>query len=529
MEELLNQGYFTLFVIIALGIMLGNLKIKGFSLDLSAVIFVALLAGHLGFIVPENFQPIGLVFFIFTIGMQAGPGFFDAFRQYGRQLIITGTVLVGSAALLAYGLSAIYGVDKNLAVGIFNGALTSTPGLAAAIDATGSSSSAVGYGLAYPVGVIGVILFIQIAPKLLRINFSKEEQDYNEQIMEEHPEIHNKKFVVENKNIFGKTIGELEIGSMTHTVLSRVKHGKQVFTPTRDTVLHEGDIVKVVGTDEALERAHVLFGKEIQIDLTFGKEYKVNWLLVTNKKVVGKSFRQINFKAYGATVTRIRRSGIDITPGPGNRLRFGDKLLIAAPADDMSNIRKMLGNNEKRLSETNFLPIALGIIIGVLLGQVKFPFFGLFDFKLGITGGVLTAALVLSRLGKTGPIIWSMSGSATMLLRKLGLLLFMASVGTSAGATLADTISNQGVQLIGIGAIITLLPMIITLLIGHYVFRMNHLSLLGVITGSMTSTPGLAAVDTKTSSNAPSVGYATVYPVALVLMILFSQIMVKLL
>ncbi len=529
MEEVLNQGYFALFVIIALGIMLGNLKIKGFSLDLSAVIFVALLAGHLGYIVPQIFQPVGLVFFIFTIGMQAGPGFFDAFRKYGRQLIITGTILVGSAALLAYIFFIIYGVDKALAVGIFNGALTSTPGLAAGIEATGSSDSAVAYGLAYPVGVIGVILFVQFAPRLLRINIRKEEKDFEAQLMEEHPEIHNRKFVVENKNIFGKTIGELGIGSMTHTVLSRVKHDGEVFTPTRETVLHEGDIVKVVGTDEALERAHVLFGKEIDIDLSFGKDYKVNWLLVTNKKVVGKSFREVNFKAYGATVTRIRRSGIDITPGPGNRLRFGDKLLIAAPADDMKGIRKMLGNNEKRLSETNFLPIALGIIIGVLLGQIQFPFFGLFDFKLGITGGVLTAALVLSRLGKTGPIIWSMSGSATMLLRKLGLLLFMASVGTQAGSTLAETIANQGAQLIGIGVVITLLPMIITLLVGHYIFKMNHLSLMGVITGSMTSTPGLAAIDSKTSSNAPSVGYATVYPVALVLMILFSQILVKVL
>lgn len=529
MESLINEGYFVLFVIIALGIMLGNLKIKGFSLDLSAVIFVALLAGHWGFIVPENFQSVGLVFFIFTIGMQAGPGFFDSFRQHGRQLILTGSLLVVITAITAYSLTMIFDIDSSLAVGIFNGALTSTPGLAAAIDATGSSDAAVGYGLAYPVGVIAVILFVQLAPKLLRINIKKEEQDFEAQLLEEHPEIHNKKFVVENKNIFGKTIRELEIGTMTHAVISRVKHHDEIFTPTNETVLEEGDIVKVVGTNEALERAQLLFGKEISIDLTFGRDYKVNWLLVTNKKIVGKSFREINFKAYGANVTRIRRSGIDITPGPHNRLRFGDKLLLAAPSSDMKNIQKMLGNSEKRLSETNFLPIALGIILGILLGQIKIPVFGLFDFKLGITGGVLTAALVLSRLGKTGPLIWSMSGSAIMLIRKLGLLLFMAAVGTQAGATLFETISNQGIQLVGIGALITVIPMFATLLIGHYYFHMNHLSLLGVITGSMTSTPGLAAIDTKTSSNAPSVGYATVYPVALVLMIIFSQLMVKIL
>lgn len=529
METLLNEGYFALFVIIALGIMLGNLKIKGFSLDLSAVIFIALLAGHWGFIVPENLQTIGLVFFIFTIGMQAGPGFFDSFRQHGRNLITLGLILVGSAALLAFGFSAILDIDKNIAVGIFNGALTSTPGLAAAIEATGSSESAVGYGLAYPVGVIAIILFIQLAPRILRVNIKKEEKDFEDRILEEHPQIHNKKFVVENKNIFGKTLSELEIGTMTHAVLSRIKHNGEIFTPTPDTVLEKGDIVKIVGTEEALERASVIIGPEIDIDLTFSKDYKVNWLLVTNNKMVGKSFREINFKAYGATVTRIRRSGIDILPGPHNRLRFGDKLLLTAPVSELKNLQKMLGNSEKRLSETNFLPIALGIILGILLGQIQIPFFGIFDFKLGMTGGVLTTALVLSRLGKTGPIIWSMSGSAIMLLRKLGLLLFMASVGTHAGATLAETISNQGFELVLVGVVVTLTPMVITLLFGHYLFKMNHLSLLGVISGSMTSTPGLAAIDSQTSSNAPSVGYASVYPVALVLMILFSQIMVKIL
>ncbi|MFW6019945.1 MAG: aspartate:alanine exchanger family transporter [Bacteroidales bacterium] len=529
MESLLSEGYFVLFVIIALGIMLGNLRIKGFSLDLSAVIFIALLAGHWGYMVPENLKTIGLVFFIFTIGMQAGPGFFDAFRQHGRDLISVGTILVGSAAVLSLVFSAILDIEKNIAVGIFNGALTSTPGLAAAIDATGSSDAAVGYGLAYPLGTIAVILFIQLAPRILKVNIQKEEKDFEDQILEEHPKIFNKKFIVENPNIFGKTLSALEIGTMTHAVMSRIKHNGEIFTPTPDTVLEKGDIVKVVGTEEALDRASVIIGPETDIDLTFSKNYKAEWLLVTNKKMVGKSFREINFKAYGATVTRIRRSGIDIIPGPHNRLRFGDKLLLVAPASDLKNIQKLLGNSEKRLSETNFLPIALGIIVGVLLGQITIPVLGIFDFRLGITGGVLTAAIVLSALGKTGPIIWSMSGSAIMILRKLGLLLFMAAVGTHAGATLADTIADQGFQLVGIGAIITIAPMVITLLLGHYVFKMNHLSLLGVISGSMTSTPGLSAIDSQTTSNAPSVGYATVYPVALVLMIIFSQIMVKIL
>ena len=525
MFSFLHEGYFVLFLIITLGIILGELKIKGFSLDLSAIIFVALLLGHLGYMVPQEFQTIGMLFFIFTIGMQSGPGFFDAFLKHGRKLILISMLLIGMAGVMAAAAIVLFDIQTPLAIGIFNGALTSTPGLAAAIDATKDTAAAVGYGLAYPAGVIGVILFMQIFPGLMRINLKKAEEDYHGEMLEEHPEIFNRIYRVSNPNIEGKTLCELNIRNMTGGVISRIKHGDAIFTPCPDTRLYTGDIIKAVGNLDALTRMEVLIGEPVDEDLSFDARYLVNWVLVTNKRIINKSIREINLTALNANITRIRRSGIDLTPNPHSRLRFGDKLLISGSSQEMPEVMKLLGNDEKRLSETNFLPIALGIVIGVLLGAITIPVFGLFDFRLGLTGGVLTAALVLSRIGKTGPVIWSMSGSGNQLMRKLGLLMFMAAVGTQAGSELSGILQNDVLRLLGIGLLITTVPMVVTGLIGHYFFRMNFLTLLGVIAGSMTSTPGLAAIDNKTECEAPSVGYATVYPLALVLMIIFSQIL----
>lgn len=522
----LTQGYFIFFLIISLGLILGSFRIKGFSLDVSAVIFVALAFGHFGLSVPTEFQIVGLVLFMFTIGIQAGPGFFEAFKKYGRKLILLSLGLVASGALLTTAMIKFANIDPNLAIGIFNGALTSTPGLAAAIDITGSPLASIGYGIAYPLGVIGVILFIHIAPRLFKANLLEEEKNYEQKLMEDNPPVVNRNFIVENSNVHGKSIKEINLAGITNATISRVKQGLTAITPDENTILNLGNIVKAVGTEAALEKVALLIGKPTNLEITLNEGYKVTWVLVTNKEVINKSLSELNLRAYHhATITRIRRSGIDISPKATSKLRFGDKVLLACPQSDLPDVMKKLGNNEKRLSETNFLPIALGILLGVLAGHIEIPVWGLFGFSLGITGGVLTAGLILSRLGKTGPIIWSMSGSANQLLRKLGLLMFLSVVGTQAGAHLADTLAQYGFKLFAYGAVITIIPMILFTFIGQKIFKINMISLLGTISGAMTSTPGLAAIDSKTSCEAASVAYATVYPVALVLMIVFSQIL----
>ncbi len=529
MTVLISEEYVVLFLIISLGLILGNIKLKNFSLDVSGVILVALLLGHFGFHVPPAFQTVGLLFFIYTIGMQAGPGFFDGFRRHGRQLVGVCLLLIVAAVGVTTACSLWLGINPKLGVGIFNGALTSTPGLAAAIDITGSPLTSIGYGLAYPVGAILAILTIHLLPQLFRTDMKHHDKTYLDGLAEEYPVVSNRNLRVENNNIDGKTIKELRVRNMTGAVISRVRHEGNVFTPDADTRLHVGDVVKVVGTSEAIDRACLMIGPLADDELPLADPYDVNWVLVTNKKVIGRTLQSLNLTAwYGAVITRIRRSGIVLSPGPGTTLRFGDKVLLACSREQMPTVMKRLGNDEKKLSETDFLPISLGILIGILLGQVAIPVFGLFEFSLGLTGGVLVTALLLSRIGKTGPFIWSISGPGNQLLRKLGLLMFLAAVGTNAGAQLVETLGAHGWKLLVVAVLVACLPMLVAALIGHKVLRMNFATLLGVIAGSMTSTPGLAAADARTSTDAAAVAYATVYPMALVLMIVGSQVLAAL-
>jgi len=524
--DLLSSSYFALFLIVAIGFVIGNIKIKGISLDVSAVIFVALVFGHFGVSIPVDIQKIGLTLFIFTIGIQAGPGFFESFQKNGRQLIILAFVLISSASLITVGLALAFNVDLKIAVGLLTGSLTSTPGLAAAIESTGSTLSSIGYGIAYPFGVIGVILFVRLYPKIVGVNIEDEAKQLEDEDLKKNPELFNRNFVVENENIVGKSIKELKVRAMTQANITRIMHKGNTIVPSPNTILHKNDIIKLIGTDQALEKAKILIGNETQEKIPLSVDYVVESILVTNKDVVNKTIGQLNVLSnYNARITRIRRAGIDIAPSSKSIIRFGDKLIVACGTGNINNVRHLFGNDLKKLSDTDFFPIATGIVLGVLVGKLKISFSDDFTFSLGLTGGVLMVALILSRIGKTGPILWTMSGTANQLLRQLGLLMFLAVVGTSAGSKLVETFQESGMLLFGIGIVITMVPMIITTLIGHYWLKMNLLNLLGALTGSMTSTPGLAAVDGMTDSNAQAIAYATVYPIAMVFLIVCVQFM----
>ncbi len=524
-ESLLQSSYFALFLIIALGFILGRIQIKGLSLDVSAVIFIALLFGHFGVIIPKELGNFGLVLFIFTIGIQAGPGFFDSFRSKGKTLIVLTLLLVGSACLTGLAMKYIFDIDTPSTVGLIAGALTSTPGLAVAIDSTHSSAASIAYGIAYPFGVIGVILFIKLLPKILRKNINAEAKALEAQRKGKFPPLHTATFKITNPPIFGKTLAQLQVRSMTGAVISRVKHKEKTLIPTGNTVLQDGDLLKAVGNDKSLEQLTLLVGERIENDLPFGKTQELQSLLVTNKNIINKSLGYLNLQTtFNCTVTRVRRSGIDLSPVPDLSLKFGDKLLVAGEKEDLKEVSQLLGNDEKRLSDTDFFPIAAGIVLGVLFGKLNISFSDSFSFSPGLTGGILIVALVLSAIGKTGPVIWSMSGSANQLLRQIGLLLFLAEVGTSAGVNLVSTFQESGWTLFGIGIAITMIPMIISMLVGYYVFKINILDLIGSIAGGMTSTPGLAAADSMSDSSAPSIAYATVYPIAMVFLILFIQL-----
>jgi len=522
---LFSNSYFVLFLIIAIGFIIGRIKIKGISLDVSAVIFVALVFGHYGVVVPKDFQNLGLVLFIFTIGIQAGPSFFESFKKNGRELAILASILIITAGIITFLIFYFFGVDKNLVIGLLNGALTSTPGLAAAIDATGSPLASIGYGIGYPFGVIGVILFVSFLPNFMKVKIKDEVKKYKEEVSTDFPEIQKKYFLVENENVIDKSFGELNIRFMTKAVISRIMKGNNAMAPEPEIILQKGDIVKAVGSMEALERVKLLIGSEVDTEIPLDTNYDVRSILVTNKDVVKKTLGQLNIlDTYHATITRIRRSGINISPSPSSTLQFGDKLIVVCHKDYMKDVSRIFGDDTSKLSSTDFLPIATGILLGILVGKLSLNF-GSFSFSLGLTGGVLMVALILGRIGKTGPILWTMTGASNQLLRQFGLLFFLAAVGTSAGASLVETFQQYGLELFGYGIIITLVPMIITALIAKFVLNLNILTLLGTLTGSMTSTPGLAAVDNMVDVDASSVAYATVYPIAMVLLIIVVQIL----
>lgn len=533
LHALLSSDYFALFFIIAIGILLGKIDIKGVSFGASAVIFIAMFYGYmanelnLSLKIPGIIQNIGLVLFIFTIGMQAGPSFFEAFKSQGAKLIVLAVLAVVVGGLTTAICSYFFGVDLKIAVGLMTGALTSTPGLAAAIEASQSPLASIGYGIAYPFGVIGVILFVKISPKLFRANIATEEAEYEASNAESTPEIHTRVLEVSNQNVDGKTIAELGIRFMTKATVSRVlKPGKESTPPSANTALSLGDLVRVVGTQEALDKAEVLLGHKSDKDIPLSGLYDVRWYIVSKRIVVNKSLNELGLiQRYNGTVTRIRRAGVDLVPRPSSKLRFGDKLLISVPVSNIESLSQELGDNLKEVETASFLPVCLGIVAGVLLGKVQIPMPGGAEFSLGLTGGVLIAALLLSRWGKVGGIIFNVPSQANQLLRQFGLLLFLTPVGIDAGTKVVGAITEYGAGLFAIGAIITIVPMIVVLLIGRLVFNVNFLSLLGALTGGMTSTPGLSAMDSMTESDAPQIAYATVYPFALVTMIIVAQIL----
>lgn len=523
--ELLKSSYFALFLIVALGFMLGRIKVKGVSLDVSAVIFIALLFGHYGVFIPKELGNFGLVLFIFTIGIQAGPGFFDSFRSKGKILIIITMLLIGSASLTAVALKYLCNIETASVVGLIAGALTSTPGLAVAIDSTASPLASIAYGIAYPFGVIGVILFVKLLPKIMRVDLEKEARTLDAERKSKFPEMETCLFKVTNDAVFGKTLAELRFSNMTGAIISRMKSNGHILIPMGITQLSQNDCVQCVGTKEALSQAELLLGEREEGELPLADTQDIQSLLLTNKKVVGKQLRELRLhQNFGCTVTRVRRSGIDLTPSENLELKFGDKLMVVGEKEGLNGFACMIGNNAKLLSDTDFFPIAMGIVLGVIFGKLNISLGENISFSPGLTGGVLIVALILSAVGKTGPIIWSMSGPSNQLLRQLGLLLFLAEVGTSAGKTLVATFQTSGLLLFGVGAAITIVPMLVAVIVGRLIFKISMLDLLGTITGGMTSTPGLAAADSMVDSNIPSVAYATVYPIAMVFLIMFIQV-----
>lgn len=530
--ELLHNHIFLLLLVTLLGYGLGRLRYKSFSLGSSGIIFIALVFGHFGFTLPADFQTLGLVLFIYSIGLQAGPGFLHTFRSRGLVLTVGAFATIAIGFLTALVVSILFDFDPSIASGLFAGALTSTPGLAVAVEMAGSGGAPAAYGLTYFFGVTGVILFIQLLPRFMKISIADEEKSLNDELSKDNRPVAIDHIELTNPNIFNKAVKELGLSNVAPVVITRLlrQGADEPVLVDGDTILCKGDHLRVAGRKQDLERIQLFLGRRIDSKIEFDRTIVKHKILLSKQNMSGISLKQFNcHEVFNVRLIRITRNGIDL-PATGNlRLHMGDTIHAVGNIRALENVAKILGNNVKELYSINLLPIFTGIFVGFLIGKIPLyiPYGG--TFSLGTTGGVLVAGIVLSNLYKTGPFIWEIPSTANSFIRELGLILFLATVGTHTGATILETLTQQGLNLFFAGVAVTLVPLFSSLFICRYLLKVPFLRMLGIMTGSMTSTPGLAAVTDLSGTHYASSAYATVYPVALIGMILFTKLLVLIL
>lgn len=527
---MIHSDIFYLFLIISLGYILGNLKIKSFSLDISAMLIVALIAGHFGLVVSEEFKFFGLAIFIYAVGLQSGPGFFETIKSEGIKFNILAIVLL----LMIFGtiaaISLYLGLSPTTIDGIFTGALSSVPSLAAALEIKNDPSMSVLFGMVYPFCIVATVLFVRFVPILFRVDIEEEKRRYEENQKSKYPEVLVKNFKISNENFKKKGIKKSKLEKMTHTIIQRVESSGDIDPSDSDVLLHYGDIIRVSGTKDELEHIGILVGEEVSDNFLFHDDMKVYRLLVTSKNIIGKRIGDIKeLKSLRAVITKVRRSGIDISPYPNMSLMLGDKLYVVAPKKYADRLVSLIGNSLQKYPAADFLPISLGIVFGILLGSIPFSFPIVGDIKLSFVGGILITALILGRIGRVGPIVWQMTPHSTTLMKTLGQLIFIAAIGTNAGKYLVESIKTNGFTPIYIGLFGLIFSLLVITFICRYVLKMNFLKILGLLSGSMTSTPSLSVANNITKSDYPSISYAAVYPLALVFAIVMAQLALKVL
>ncbi|MBM4165353.1 MAG: transporter [Ignavibacteria bacterium] len=533
-----------LFTVIGFGFLLGNIKIGGFSLGVAAVLFVGIAFSAMDnrLHLPESIYIIGLVMFVYAIGLQSGPGFFASFQKRGFRINAVSLFIISAGALITFVVGTLFQLSSSEIVGLFCGALTNTPALAATVETikqiTANSSSTTAeimnnspvviYGLVYPFGVLGVILWCFIFNKYFKTDFEKETKETAAET------ILSKTFKVTNPAIVGKTI-EMVLKFVEHAgfTISRIRRGEMFFLVTSETTLEFNDYLIIVGTESSLEKAYILFGDVAEINLNIGEqpsEFSYRRIFVSNKSVVGKTIRELNLQQLlGATITRLLRGDVEFVPSLETTLELGDRIRVVTKKENMERVTKFFGDSVKAISETDFLSVSLGIVLGVFLGMVPFPLPNGMTFKLGFAGGPLIVALLLGKLERTGPITWSMPLNANLVLRQLGLVFFLSGIGTKAGKGFAEIFLRGGIEIIIAGAIITSLVTICTIVIGYKFLHLPMSSVLGILSGVQTQPAVLAYANQQAQNELPNLWYATVYPASMIAKIILAQVLVSLL
>ena len=544
--EGIGHSILLLSFVIAAGIQLGKIKVFGVSLGITLVLFVGIILGHFGFTINHNvihfFKEFGLILFVYSVGMQVGPGFFSSFKKGGITLNMLACGIVFLGVVTAIILHYATGIPMPTMVGILSGAVTNTPGLGAAqqafSDMYGSTDNtiALGYAVAYPLGVIGIILSIIFIRYVFRVNFDKENEQLNKEDASHTNEAKPVSLIVKNPAVFGKTVGELS-NLLEHRdfVISRIWHDsdKQIEIASANTALMENDKVFVITTEQDAQTIKTFIGDEIDMErkqwIRMESQFINRRILITKPELNGKHLGQLKLrKLYGINITRINRAGVDLVATPNLTLQVGDRVNVVGTETAVTNVEKVLGNSMKRLNEPNLITIFIGIALGIVLGSIPITFPGIPQpVKLGLAGGPLIVAILISRFGYKYKLVTYTTQSANLMLREIGITLFLACVGISAGDGFVDTIvNNGGFAWIGYGFIITTVPLLIIGCIGRYFCKVNYFTLMGLIAGSTTDPPALAYSNATAGNDAPSVGYATVYPLTMFLRVLTAQLLI---
>jgi putative transport protein len=532
MSAVFAQEMVVLFAILTIGTWVGQLSVRGLSLGAAGVLFTAMVFGHFGLSVPRGVMELGLLLFVYAVGLQAGPRFFRTFRRHGIQFVIIALVIAGVGALAAAAVGVWLKLPYNLVTGLFTGALTCTPALAAAIDtverlAPGSSGLvSVGYGIAYPFSMIGLVLLIQLLPRLTRREVKAEERRWLAERESETPSLMARQFRITNPNCEGKTVSELNPHRMTLANISRVKHGEQVFAATPDRVLHLGDVVMVVGPQEELDKMQFLLGEETHERMDVNANVLSVDVDVTEASLTGVKLAEMRLlERYTVVITRIRRQGVEFTPTGNATLEMGDHIRVVGDKTAVEEFVRLVHGRPHKAEETNMLPFLGGLLIGILIGAIPITLSSGVQVRLGSAGGAFMVSLLVGHFGGLGPLRLYVPAAARILARELGLMLFLAGAGISAGTNFVETLQQQGISLFLGGALITLTAVLAGLAVMHLFYRMNLLATMGALSAGMTNPPGLGAANTQTETDLPTIYYASVYPVALIFKIVLAQVL----
>lgn len=531
--------------VIAVGVLLGKIKFFGVSLGVTFVLFTGIVCGHFGLTgntqILTFLQDFGLILFVFCIGLQVGPSFFSSFKKGGiaMNLVALGIVALNIvvAVALYYGLNGR--IELPMMVGILCGAVTNTPGLGAANEALSQLNYngpqiAMGYACAYPLGVLGIIGSIIAIRYICRINLKKEEEDIaKEEAANPHLTPRMMHLEVHNEALAGKTLLQVRDFMGRDFVCSRILQNGHVSIPNRDTVFHLGDQLFVVCAEDDAEAIIAFIGPKIEVDWEKQDTPMVSRrILITQPKMNGKQLGEFHFSSmYGVNVTRVNRSGMDIFASRNLTLQVGDRVMVVGPQDAVERVANLMGNSLKRLDHPNIVTIFVGIFLGIFFGSLPIAFPGIpTPVKLGLAGGPLIVSILIGRFGYKLKLVTYTTMSANLMLREIGIALFLASVGIKAGANFVNTVvDGDGLLYVGCGFLITVIPLLIMGAVARWHYKMNYFMLMGLIAGSNTDPPALAYSNQTAGNNAPAVGYSTVYPVSMFLRILTAQLLILIL